>query len=49
MCDRTGTKRCVKPTPVGKPCETIEDCESLGCAEGTCREPLFILRLCQPD
>jgi hypothetical protein len=49
MCDRTGTKRCVKPTPVGQPCDTIEDCESLACVDGLCREPLSILPLCEPD
>lgn len=49
MCDRTGTKRCVKPTPVGKACDTIEDCESLGCVDGECREPLLALPLCGPE
>jgi hypothetical protein len=49
VCDRTGTKRCVKPTPVGQACASIEDCEAQACVGGTCREPLFIVNLCRVE
>jgi hypothetical protein len=46
VCDRNGSKRCVKPTPVGGPCTSVDECENLACVEGVCREPLFIVPLC---
>jgi hypothetical protein len=42
-----GTKRCVKPTPVGKPCTKLEECENLACVDGLCREPLAVVPICE--
>jgi hypothetical protein len=47
VCDRQGSKRCVKPSPVGAPCTSIDECEDLLCVDGVCREPLLIVPLCQ--
>ena len=49
VCDRNGTKRCVKPTPVGKPCTELEDCEWLACIDGLCRDPLSVVTICEPQ
>ena len=46
VCDRLGSRTCVEPTPVGDPCSSIEECESLACIEGTCREPSFDAMRC---
>jgi hypothetical protein len=47
VCDRRGTKRCVKPKAVGEPCEALEECDGLACVAGTCREPLATVTLCE--
>jgi hypothetical protein len=42
VCDRTDTKTCLAPLPVGAKCggpNTL--CEGYFCYDGTCREPLF--------
>lgn len=49
VCDRRDTKRCVAPTPVGAACEAAEQCETLACRAGTCREPLEAIPLCDDD
>ena len=47
VCDGTGTQRCVAPKPVGTECEAPEECEALACVDGRCREPLFVIPLCE--
>jgi hypothetical protein len=46
VCDRTGSKRCVEPIPVGDACEDGELCEGLACADGVCRTPTEYISWC---
>ncbi len=46
LCDRTDTKLCITPRPVGAACDSPEQCESLACRAEQCREPLRALPVC---
>jgi hypothetical protein len=46
VCDRTNTKTCVLPKPVGAACSAPEECEYLACIGGQCREPLWYVSIC---
>lgn len=47
-CDRLSSHQCIKSTPIGKPCDQPDDCESLACRRGVCIKPLFVYTVCGP-
>jgi hypothetical protein len=46
VCDRTGSGRCVQPTPIGIACSAESECELYACIDGVCAQPVWGLSSC---
>jgi hypothetical protein len=49
VCDRADTHTCIKPSAVGRPCQKVDECESLACESEVCLKPLFAVPRCEQN